>query len=421
MIDNVEKPFRLPRMNKLRLIPVELWRAAQSTFGISCHFPVLPIAVALSIVIIPAVANANGVSEQKILFGQSAAFEGPAASLGIAFRDGLRAAFAEANDQGGVGGRQLELVSYNDGYEPEFSIANTHRLIDEDDVFALIGEIGTPTSRSAQPIAEKKKVPFVGAFTGAAFLRNPQLSTVVNIRASYDQEAEALVGYLADDLGLSRIAVLYQDDTFGRAGLNGVIEALKSRDLDLVADGTYMRNTTAVKRALLTIRKAEPQAVIIVGAYKPAAAFIKTAASIGLDAVFASLSFVGSSALAAELGTVDEKVIVSQVVPMFDNADLPLVSNFRTALQQSSPGVEPSFVALEGYLAGRLMVEALKKLGEEPTREAFLNLFRTATTFDIDGLSLTYGPDDNQGSDEIYLTAIGPNGKLTEIGKAGQE
>ena len=363
----------------------------------------------------------NGVDDDAIVLGQSAAFNGPAASLGIAFRDGLTAAFYEINRKGGVHGRQLHLVSYDDGYEPEQTIGNIHRLIGQDDVFALIGGVGTPTSRAAQPIAEKNKIPFVGAFTGAAFLRNPDLKTVVNIRASYDQEAEALVDYLTGDLDLQKIAVLYQDDTFGRAGLDGVRAALERRQMELVANGTYMRNTTAVKRALLTIRKADPQAVIIVGAYKPAAAFIKTANSIGFDAVFAALSFVGSSALAEELADTDDTVLVSQVVPMFDDDTLPLIANFRSALQTSAPDAEPGFVALEGYLAGRLMGEALEMLGTSPTREAFLELFGTSNTFDIDGLRLTYGPEDNQGSDRVYLTAIHGDGKIVEVGRKGEE
>lgn len=368
-----------------------------------------------------AVAAEEGVLEDTILLGQSAAFEGPAALLGNAFRDGLTAAFDEINSSGGVHGRELQLVSYNDGYEPEQAISNVHRLIDHDHVFALIGEVGTPTSRSTQPIAEKKQVPFVAAFTGAAFLRDPELETVINVRASYDQEAEALVEYLTDDLELQRVAVLYQDDTFGRAGLDGVKAALDRRRLKPVANGTYMRNTTAVKRALLTIRKADPQAVVIVGAYKPAAAFIKTAETIGFDAVFAALSFVGSSALAEELGSIDDTVLVSQVVPMFDNDELELITNFRSALQISRPEAEPGFVALEGYVAGRLVARALDELGDNPTREAFLNLFDTATTFDIDGLELTYGPGDNQGSDQVYLTTIGRDGKVVEVGRKDQE
>lgn len=356
-----------------------------------------------------------GVSADSILFGQSAAFEGPAASLGVAFRHGLIAAFEEANRSGGVHGRSLELISYDDGYEPEQAIANTTRLIEEDAVFALIGEVGTPTSRAVQPIAEMRGVPFIGPFTGAAFLRDAALNTVINVRASYDEEAEALVDYLTDDLGFRRIAILYQDDTFGRAGLAGVTAALDRRALEAVADGTYRRNTTAVKRALLSIRRAEPQAVIIIGAYKPTATFIETAASIGLDVVFATVSFVGSQALANELGDNPHDIIVSQVVPPFNDRSLPVVDRFHTALGVSAPEAEAGFVALEGYITGRLVADALQAIGPEPTRLDFLQLFKTPVTFDIEGLKLSYSGDDNQGSDQVFLTRIEPDGTFTAV------
>ena len=162
------------------------------------------------------------------MFGQSAAFEGPAAALGLGMRQGILAAFTEANTAGGVNGRRLELVYCDDGYEPDRAIENTNRLINEDQVFALIGEVGTPTSRAAQPIATEARVPFIGPFTGAGFLRDPSLGNVINVRASYDQETEAWIEHLTSDLGISRVALLYQDDSFGLAGRSGVVAALEA-------------------------------------------------------------------------------------------------------------------------------------------------------------------------------------------------
>lgn len=257
----------------------------------------------------------SGVLDDRIVFGQSAALEGPAAELGRGMRDGILAAFNEIGQAGGVHGRDLELISYDDGYEPERAIANVLELIDERGVFAVIGEVGTPTSSAVQPITMDAGVPFLAPFTGAAFLRDPSLENVVNVRASYDQETEAWIAYLVDELGFSRIAILYQDDSFGWAGLEGVRAALDKRGTELVAEGTYMRNTTAVKRALLNIRKVEPEAVVIVGAYQPSAEFTRIAHSLGLDPLFINISFVGSQALAEELGAAGEGVVVSQVVP----------------------------------------------------------------------------------------------------------
>src|SRR5215467_10247365 len=188
----------------------------------------------------------QGVFDDRIVFGESAAFDGPSAALGLGMRDGILAAFNEANAIGGVNSRRLALISYDDGYDPENAIANTKRLINENGVFALVGEVGTPTSNAVQPIATEAGVPFIGPLTGAAFLRNPSLGNVINIRGSYDQETEAWIEHLTTDLRISRIAILYQDDTFGRAGLSGVTKAMEKRGMKLVAEGTYERNTTAV-------------------------------------------------------------------------------------------------------------------------------------------------------------------------------
>ncbi|MCP4384159.1 MAG: ABC transporter substrate-binding protein [Hyphomicrobiales bacterium] len=363
-----------------------------------------------------------GVYDDRIVFGQSAAFDGPAASLGLGVRAGILAAFDEANQAGGVHGRMFELISYDDGYEPERAILNTRRLIDEDSVFALVGEVGTPTSKAAQPVAEEAGIPFIGPFTGAGFLRDSALSTVVNLRASYDQETEALVEHLVGDLGLSRIAVLFQDDTFGRAGQDGVVAALERRDLEPVADATYVRNTVAVKRAVLALRRADPEAVVIIGAYKPAAEFIRVATGIGMKPAFATVSFVGGNALAAELGPGDATVIVSQVVPLYDDPKSPLAEAFRHAMHAGSVGTEArldwadaGFVGLEGYAIGRLIVDALEQIGPEPTRQMFLRQLLDGNTFDIGGLEMTFGPQDNQGSDAVFLTAIGPDGTFRYV------
>jgi ABC-type branched-subunit amino acid transport system substrate-binding protein len=374
------------------------------------------LASTLFILHLPAFARAEpGVFEDRIVFGQSAAFKGPASALGLGMRQGILSAFEEANAVGGVNGRKLELVSYNDGYEPNKAIENTKRLIQEDEVFALIGEVGTPTSKAAQPIAADAGVPFIGPFTGAEFLRKPYKRTVVNVRASYYQETEAMVERLVMDLGVRRIAILYQDDSYGRAGLTGVELALDKRGMELVAQGTYKRNTTAVKRAVLSIRKGEPEAVIMIGAYKPCAEFIKVARKVGLDAKFLNVSFVGSNALAKELAESGEGVIVTQVVPFPEDASNPLVSRYHKALEEQSPNAEAGFVSLEGYLVGRLTVNILEHLGDTVTRDGFLDKIVEIGSFDLDGIPLNYGPEDNQGIDHVFLTVIQSDGHFKAV------
>ena len=356
-----------------------------------------------------------GVFDDRILFGQSAAFEGPAAALGLGMREGILASFSEANAIGGVNSRRLELVSYNDGYEPEKAIANTKRLINENGVFALVGEVGTPTSNAAQPIATEAGVPFIGPFTGAAFLRNPSLGNVINIRGSYDQETEAWIEHLTTDLGVSRIAILYQDDTFGRAGLSGVSKAMEKRGMKLVAEGTFERNTTAVKTALLAIRKAGPEAVVMVGSYKPCAEFIKLAHRLKLDAVFVNISFVGANALAKELGEDGKGVVVTQVVPFPGDMSIPLVARYQKALKAANPDAQIGFVSLEGYMVGRLIIEALGKVKGPVTRAGLLSTIKEVGTFDLGGITLSYGPDDNQGMDQVFLTVIRADGSFKPV------
>lgn len=359
--------------------------------------------------------DAPGVRDDRIVFGQSAALTGPAADLGISMRLGILAAFAEANRAGGVHGRRLELISYDDSYEPEAAIANTRRLIEEDRVFALIGEVGTPTSAAAEPLANEAGVPFIAPFTGAEFLRDPSRFEVVNVRASYFQETEAIVERLTRDLGISRIAILYQDDSYGRVGLAGTRRALDRRGMQLVSEGTYLRNTVAVKTALLTLRSGDPQAILIIGAYRPSAVFTKWVRKLGIDALVVNISFVGTYALREELGAAGDGVVVSQVVPFPGGDDLPLQRQFRAALMEVAPGSRPSFGALEGYIAGRLTAAVLERLEAGPTREGFLRTLAEIGHFDIGGFELSYGPGDNQGSDAVWLTVFHGESGITPV------
>ena len=353
----------------------------------------------------------DGVHADSILFGQSAALSGPAAELGRNMNLGIRAAFEEANRSGGIDGRQLKLLVRDDGYEPEAAVANTRELIARG-VFGLIGAVGTPTSNAAEPIASGASVPYIGPFTGAELLRGEDQRYVVNVRASYFQETEEMVARLTDDLGFRRIAILYQDDSYGMAGLTGVRQALDRRGMELAGEVTYMRNTVAVKRALLGLRDSDPQAVIIIGAYRPAAHFIKWARKIGMGAVFVNISFVGSNALLKELGGHGDGVVVTQVVPFPRDTGVPVVVRYQAALK-AVEAAQPGFVSLEGYLAGRLVVDALRAIAVSdagrpapPTREAFLRILKESGPIDLGGFQVDYGPRDNQGSDRVFLTMI---------------
>ena len=376
-------------------------------------------AAALATAAALAAAGLPAAEPERILFGQSAAFSGPARELGEGMRLGIEAAFREANAGGGVHGRRLELRALDDAYEPEAAVLNTRKLIEEDRVFALIGAVGTPTARAAVPVAAAAGIPYLAPFTGAGFLRDPGQANVINLRASYDQETETIVERLTQDLGAWRIGLVHQDDSFGRTGYQSVRQALRRRQLQLAGLGVYTRNTTAIKTALLDLRRGDPEAVIIIGAYKPAAALIKLAGHIGFRPVFVTISFTGSQALSQELGPAGAGVYATQVVPSPTADRPPVAAAYRRALALRDPDARPDFVSFEGYLAGRLATTALARCGPEPVRACLAGDLRRAGAFDLGGFELRYGADDNQGSDAVYLTVIGPDGRYRRIDRFG--
>jgi branched-chain amino acid transport system substrate-binding protein len=234
------------------------------------------------------------------------------------------------------------------------------------------------------------------------------------VRASYFEETEAWIEHLTKDLGISKIAILYQDDAFGLAGLEGVQQAMAKRNMQLVATGSFKRNTVAVKSALLDIMKAQPEAVVTVAPYKPVAEFVKLAHDVQLKALFVAISFVGSDSLAKELGHDGAGVIISQVVPSPWDDTLPVIAAYQHALTAVDPAAKPGFVSLEGYLVGRLAVDALKRVKGEPTREALLDAIYAAP-FDMGGITLSYGANKNQGSDQVFFTILQADGTFKPV------
>ena len=367
----------------------------------------LATALVVGLMLTTGAAAENGITDTEITIGQSCALTGPAGALGTGMRAGLQACFDQINAQGGINGRTIRLISKDDGYEPDRAIKNTRELIDNDKIFMLIGEVGTPTSKAVVPVAEAARVPFFGPFTGAEFLRNPYKKYVINVRGSYYQEMERLAEYLVDTLGHKSIACFYQNDGYGQAGLTGIEKAMQRRNMELCATGTYERNTTAIKSGLLAIRRAKPDAVVMVGAYKPCAAFIKQAKKVGMkDTIYCNISFVGSEALRKELGDAGEGCIISQVVKYPWDTSVPIVKEHQDAMKKYQPKANAGFVSLEGYMVGKLFCETIKQIPGEPTREKLIETIGRIGSFDLGGITLHYGPNDHQGMDEVYLTII---------------
>jgi len=398
--------------------PVGSGRGAfvRSRMGRLCHTHSLAALAVLTFTFCTVRVHAQDPSARgdELVFGMSTVLTGPAAKLGLNMRAGVLAAFAEANQAGGIHGRKLRLIALDDGYEPARTTPNMHTLIGEHRVLAVMGNVGTPTAVAAIPIANVGKTAFFGAFTGAGALRKiPPDRYVINYRASYAEETAAMVDALIKEAGLrpEEVAFFTQRDAYGDAGYVGGIEALKRHGLDDVkgvAHGRYERNTNAVENGLADILAARTpaRAVILVGAYEPCATFIKLAGEYGLDAFFLNVSFVGAAPLAKALGAAGDGVIVTQVVP-HPEADLPATKAYRKALRKSDPDAVPTFGSLEGYIVGRILIKALADIDGTPTREAVVNALEGLGDFDIGlGCDLALNPTEHQASHRLWPTVI---------------
>lgn len=355
-----------------------------------------------------------------IRIGMSNPLSGPTAALGIELRQGVEIYFNKVNAEGGIYGRKLALISYDDGYEPIATISNTRALLEKDNAFLLFGYVGTPTSRVAAPIAIRAAVPYVAPFTGAKFLRQPIAPLIYNVRASYADETEAMVRYLVDKTGYKRIGLLIQDDAYGSSGRNGVTSALKQRGLEVVAVGKYPRNTSNIEPALAKLKAANPQAIILVGAYAPCAAFITQARQQGFNPLFMNISFVGTKGLIKAMGETGEGVFITQVMPSPLTTSSTIIQSYLKDSASYPPTHQPealdtsSYGTLEGYVDARVLVHMLKAAGPALSRKQFVTVADNLNTFDIDGMGLTFTPLEHQGSHKVYLTRV-ENGRAVPV------
>jgi ABC-type branched-subunit amino acid transport system substrate-binding protein len=354
-------------------------------------------------------ALAQGVTHDRILLGQAAVFSGPAAQLGIQMRNGIKAYFDHVNEKGGVHGRRLELITEDDFYEASRAPAASRKLIEEHRVFALLGYVGTPTGVVHLPVVTQAKVPLVGMFTGAEALRVPFNRYVFHVRASYYDETEAIVEQVVSTGG-KNIAVFYQDDAYGQAGLKGVEIAMTKRNMKISALGTVERNTTKVEGAVKSINAAKPDAVVMISAYTSCAEFIRQMKRAGSGTTFYNVSFVGSKALADALGNEGPGVAISQVVPFPWGAAVPVVREYQN-LSKKAGFTDYNFSAIEGFLGAKVLVEGLRRAGRDLTREKFIDTMEKLDV-DLGGFYVSYSPKSHTGSQFVDLTIIGREGKF---------
>ena len=367
------------------------------------HFSIATGAAALA-----GVQLARAQSETPILLGQSAPFTGPAAQLGIQFYEGAKLYLDQYNAQ--PGHRDVQIKFLDDGYEPDRCAANTKKLIDEE-AFALFGYIGTPTSLAALPLAVNAKVPFIAPFTGAMALREPFHKNVFHLRASYNDETALIVKQLTH-LGLKKIAVFYQNDAYGKAGLDGVTLALAQLDLKPTALATVERNSVDVAAAVKTIAAAKPDAVVQVSAYKSCAAFIREARKAGYGGTFFNVSFVGTQALSDELGKDGAGVVVTQVVPSPYNAANGITREFNDAQRKSGGATKANFSSLEGYIAAKVLVEGLRRTPGKVTREGLIAGLESIDRQQFGGFEVSFSPRNHVASKFVELSMITGDGRI---------
>lgn len=355
-------------------------------------------------------AETNGVTENEILIGQSCALSGPNLLLGTGMRDGALLYFNEINSKGGIHGKKIKLISYDDGYEPDRCLANTKTLIDLNKVFLLFGYVGTPTAKVAAPVAIEKDVPFFGPFTGANLLREPFKKQIFNIRASYFQETEMMVERLTSELNFHKISVFYQNDAYGEDGLEGVRRALEKRNMTIFSKAHYERNTTDVNDAVSAFKLTAPEAVIMIGAYAACAQLVQTMREKKCEIVFLNVSFVGADALGSVLANRGIGVVVTQVTPFPYYAKIPIVAEYKTLLKSMMPDSKPSYVSLEGYIAAKTLCKILMASPKELTRSTFIETAEKQNNLDLGGFVVSFGPNHHTGSSMVSLSQIGPGG-----------
>ncbi|QNJ03545.1 putative receptor for leucine transport system [Synechococcus sp. PROS-U-1] len=356
---------------------------------------------------VAAQSSGGGTDPNALVLGQSLPLSGPSAQLGLDYRRGALAWFEAVNREGGIHGRKIQLISLDDKYEPPQTLINTRQLLNRNDLLALFGYVGTPTTKVALPLIEEASVPLVAPMTGASLFRQPDLRMVFNMRTSYRREIAAMVDELVRDAH-HRIAIVYQDDAFGQDGLDGALAALSRHGLKPVVVTTVQRNSAQVGEALDDLIATNPNGIVLVSAYVSSAALSSALRNRGSRAQIMNVSFVGTQALQKAMPVGEANGIgVAQVVPFPWNRWIPVVADYQRCLRLSDKSSGFGFTSFEGYLAARMITEALERAGKNPSRQALVQALESIRDLDLGGFRLQMGRDDHDASDFVELTFLG--------------
>ena len=344
--------------------------------------------------------------DKTIFVGASLPKSGIISSWGNAVSNGVNSYLQYANENNIVKNKKIEFLTYDDKYEPEITLENTNKLIYEEKVFALFGYVGTPTVKRILPILYDENIPFFSAFTGASFLRDNKNENFINFRASYQQEIEALITLLNREKKLNKIAVFYQNDDYGEEGYISLLNSLKKRNLNLLAEGSYKRNTLSINHAFNEIKNAKPEVIFMIGAFKTNSLFIKKAKENEnlKDTIFCNISFGDANSMVKELeklNTNTKNLIFSQIVPSYMDTSIPVVKEYHDLMKKYYPNEELGFLSLEAFLSTKILVNAISRIQGDLTRKKFVYMLKTTNTNLLDGININF--TDSQLSNKIYL------------------
>jgi ABC-type branched-subunit amino acid transport system substrate-binding protein len=343
-----------------------------------------------------------------ILLGHSGDLSGTSAALTKDYLRGMNAYFEDLNRKGGIRGEKIKLISMDDGFNPDRTVENTKALIDQN-VVALVGYRGTANVLKVMPVVQAAGIAEVGNTSGAKSLRDPYVPNVFHVRASTTDEIEAAIGH-AWTIGITRIAAAYQDDAFGKEGLEALNAAMKKRGGTPAALAPVPRGTVDVAAAIEAVAAAKPQAVMYIGQSKPAAALIKGVRARGLSPQFFVLSV--ASGLHADLGEPAAGVVVSQVVPYpFTELGNPVVREYQ-GIVSKLPDPKFSYNSMEGFLNAKLIARAIYKTSGPVTRAKVISALDSLNNEDLGGFAISYGPKNNLGSRFVALTMIRKDGSF---------
>ncbi len=333
--------------------------------------------------------------EKTLIVGASLPNTGIIKSWGESVSNGVNAYFSYANDNNLIKNKKIEFLVYDDKYEPELTYENTQKLVYENKVFALFGFVGTPTIKRVLPILYDENIPFFSAFSGASFLRNNKNQNFINFRSSYDQEIDNLINYLNDEKKLNKIAVFYQNDDYGEEGYISLLNLLKNKNLKLVAEGSYKRNTLSINHAFNEIKDAKPEVIFMIGAYKTNSLFIKKAKENEnlKNVIFCNISFGDANSMVKELenlNTTSENIIFSQVVPSYTNTSIPAINEYQNLMKKYYPKEELGFISLEAFLSSKILINAISRINGEITREKLILTLKTTPNNLLEGIPLEY-------------------------------